>query len=51
MGKGSKRRQEDTKQINENWDDINWKPKKKEEENNINKEVTKKGIKTTISYK
>ena len=23
-GKGSKRREEDTKQVNDNWDEINW---------------------------
>ncbi len=28
-GKGCKRRKEDTKKINDNWDDIDWKKKKK----------------------
>jgi len=28
-GKGSKRRKENTKQINDNWDTIDWKKKKK----------------------
>jgi len=28
-GKGSKRRKEDTKKINDNWDDIDWKKIKK----------------------
>jgi hypothetical protein len=31
MSKGSKRRKEDTCQVNDNWDSIDWdKPKKKE---------------------
>jgi hypothetical protein len=28
-GKGSKRRKEDPKKINDNWDDIDWKKVKK----------------------
>ena len=29
-GKGSKRREEDTKEINNNWDEIDWNPPEKD---------------------